>query len=115
MTSKYRNRITHVDGYKFDSVAESVRYGELKLLERAGLISGLKVHPEYELLPPFKDRAGKYERAIKYKADFAYVERGQVVVEDVKSAATRGARDWSLRRKLFKHRYPDVELREVAA
>jgi hypothetical protein len=115
--AKYRNKKVSADGYTFDSLAEYARYNELQILERAGLISKLKVHPAYTLLPGFYDCTGKREQAIKYKADFSYFdhETKRTVVEDVKSRATKAARDWSLRRKLFKHAFPKIELREVAA
>ena len=36
--NKYRNKKTQVDMYVFDSIAESKRYKELALLQRAGEI-----------------------------------------------------------------------------
>jgi hypothetical protein len=39
--SKYRAIPTTVDGIRFDSKREAARYGELKLLEKAGHIRGL--------------------------------------------------------------------------
>jgi len=112
MTSKYRNRITHVDGYKFDSYAESVRYNELKLLERAGLISGLKVHPRYLILDGFTDWTGKQVKLTYYEADFEYFERGRVVVEDVKGVRTDV---FKLKSKMFRQRYPAYDFKEIAA
>lgn len=40
--NKYMNRQTIVDGQKFDSKKEANRWMELKLMERAGLITDLK-------------------------------------------------------------------------
>lgn len=89
--SKYRNARTAIDGIKFASKKEAKRYAELKLRERAGEITQLRCHPRYEL-------AIKGILICTYVADFAYVRLlppargGQwVVVEDVKSDATKTA------------------------
>lgn len=43
--NKYRNKKVQVDMYVFDSIRESQRYKELKLLERAGTITDLELQP----------------------------------------------------------------------
>lgn len=101
-TTKYGNTRVQADGYAFDSKAECARYHELKLMERAGQIVALQVHPSYELQPAFKDRDGKRQRAICYEADFAYVEGPDRVVEDVKGHETK---DYKIKAKLFRYRY----------
>lgn len=85
-TLKYRNIKTVVDGITFDSLKESRRYGELKLLEKSGRISGLEVQPAFRIV--VNDCL-----ICTYKADFQYVTdtphaSGQVVVEDVKGMQT---------------------------
>ena len=80
--AKFRNVPTEVDGIRFDSRAEARRYGELKLLERAGEIHGLTLQPLYV----FEFNGVKIG---SYKADFRYERSGVVVVEDVKSSATK--------------------------
>ena len=47
---KYRNIKTVVDGITFDSAKEARRYGELKLLEKSGRISGLEVQPAFRIV-----------------------------------------------------------------
>ena len=47
--AKYRNVRVRIDGITFDSLREAARYGELKLLQGAGLIRDLEVHPVYAL------------------------------------------------------------------
>lgn len=85
MIRKYGNKKVTLDGIEFDSAKEARRYSELKLLERAGEISDLELQKEYELIPNQRGADGKIiERAVKYKADFVYKERGETVVEDVK-------------------------------
>lgn len=109
---KYNARAAHVDGLRFDSQAEARRYAELKLLEAAGVIAGLEVHPRFELQAAFKDHAGKGWAAIVYEADFAYFEDGARIVEDVKGIETPAFR---LKRKLFLRRYPGLALRVIPA
>jgi hypothetical protein len=105
---KYGAAPTQVDGYRFDSGAEAARYCALQLLASAGQIQDLSVHPAYELQPAFVDRLGKKWGAVRYVADFAYVEAGAIVVEDVKGLATAG---YKLKAKLFRARYPDIDYR----
>lgn len=74
--NKYRNKKTQVDMYVFDSIAESKRYKELALLERAGEISDLELQPRFLLQESFK-KNGKTHRKIEYIADFMYKENRQ--------------------------------------
>ena len=69
--NKYRNKKTQVDMYVFDSIAESKRYKELALLQRAGEIQNLKLQPRFLLQESFK-KNGKTYRQIEYIADFMY-------------------------------------------
>lgn len=82
--SKYGSRKVRVDGLSFDSQAEANRYAELLLLAQAGEIADLRVHPSWVLQPGFQGPDGRAVRPITFEADFAYVEGGQLVVEDVK-------------------------------
>ena len=50
------------------------------------------------------------ERAVTYIADFTYYEHGKKVVEDVKGMRTK---DYIIKRKLLRWRYPEYEFREV--
>jgi hypothetical protein len=105
----------HADGYVFDSQAEHRRYEQLKLLQQAGEIQALRVHPRYKLMDAF-DRHGQHYRPVHYEADFAYTELGKhgdvYVVEDVKGARTRV---FQLKAKLFALYYPLLHLRVVDA
>ena len=109
--SKYRNRKVTVDGIVFDSVREARRYGELKLLEKGGYITDLKLQVPFELLPNQKDIDGNViERKVRYIADFVYTDRnGQQIVEDAKGMRTEVYR---LKRKLMLDRY-GIQIREV--
>ena len=93
---KYNNTKIRVDGRLFDSKAEAARWQELQLLERAGEITELERQVEYELIPKQKG-----ERAVKYIADFRYVDHdGKTVVEDTKGVRTPV---YILKRKLMKY------------
>lgn len=99
--SKYRAKKTVVDGITFDSRKEADRYLVLKGMEEDGLIENLRRQVRYELVPAF-DVDGKHYRPVYYVADFAYVEDGKEVVEDVKGVRTDV---YKLKSKLFARRY----------
>ena len=107
--SKYRNKKTQIGMYVFDSIAESKRYKELALLEKAGQIKGLELQPKFLLQEGFK-KNGKTYRKIEYIADFMYIENGKVIIEDVKGIETDV---FKLKRKMFEYKYPEFELRIV--
>ena len=74
--NKYRNKKVIVDDYVFDSIQESRRYKELKLLLKAGKISDLELQPRFLLQDSFK-KNGKTFRKIEYVADFMYCQGRQ--------------------------------------
>jgi hypothetical protein len=101
--SKYGNKRVEVDGITFDSQAEAKRYAELKLLEKAGQISDLKLQPRF----PFYYQTGwTSELMFTYVADFSYVDNVPphpiTVVEDVKGFRTPLYR---LKKKLIEAQY----------
>lgn len=105
---KYGNKKIDVDGILFDSKKEAGRYCELKLMERAGIISDLQLQKEYELIPTQRIDGKVVERACKYKADFAYTKDGQQVVEDVKGyrdPKSAGYAKFVIKRKLMLHKF----------
>lgn len=71
--NKYRNKKVIIDDYVFDSIQESKRYKELKLLLKAGKISDLQLQPRFLLQDSFK-KNGKTFRKIEYVADFMYCQ-----------------------------------------
>lgn len=98
--NKYRSKKTVVDGITFDSRLEARRYQELKLMERAGEISGLQLQKQYVLIPSQKLNNKVVERAVNYIADFVYTLKssGETVVEDTKGVKTK---DYIIKRKLM--------------
>lgn len=109
MRAKYGNKKTEVDGITFDSKAEARRYGQLKLLERAGAIQGLTLQPVFVLIPSVTVQ-GRKRPAIKYKADFQYIEGEKRVVEDVKGVRTPV---YNLKRHLMKYVH-GIDIKEVS-
>jgi hypothetical protein len=104
IVSKYNNRRVNTPDGWFDSQRELKRWGELKLLERAGEIKHLRRQVDYELIP-----AGCGLRRIVYRADFVYQEKGREVIED-----SKGYRDrvYKLKRRLMMWRH-NVVIRET--
>lgn len=110
--NKYHAKKTVVDGITFDSMAEAKRYGHLKLLERAGAISGLTVHPRYTVWEGIDLTTNKKQK-IAYEPDFVYIENGATVAEDVKGGKATITRLCQLKAKMFRCAYPNIELRIV--
>jgi hypothetical protein len=90
---KYRNEPVVIDGVRFDSKRESIRWHVLRLLERAGDIKDLKRQVRYQLtahgLP-----------ICVYIADFSYIDAATrtPVTEDLKGFETEV---FKLKAKLF--------------
>lgn len=107
--TKYGNRKTVVDGITFASAKEARRYGELKLMERAGLVRLLTLQPRYPL--KVNDKL-----VCTYVADFSYSTAngegggiGKMIVEDAKGFKTP---EYKLKAKLFEalFGFPIVEV-----
>lgn len=112
---KYHNKKIKVDGIIFDSKKEAVRYKELKILEKAGIIHDVQRQVKYILIPAQyeptssvyvkgnnkgKPKKGKLiERECAYYADFVYSTKGgELVVEDTKGVKTP---EYIIKRKLM--------------
>ena len=108
--TKYGSSKTEVDGIVFDSRKESRRYEQLKLMEKAGEITGLQLQPVFELQEGFRDNKGVWRRPITYKADFLYIEEGKTIVEDVKGMQTDV---FKIKMKMFLKQYPTIDFRIV--
>lgn len=93
--NKFHAVRTTLDGITFDSKAEATRYAELRMLERAKVITDLKLQPKFPLVV-------QGVLVATYIADFSYFEAGstELVVEDVKSPATKTA-VYALKAKLL--------------
>ena len=112
--AKYGNKKTVIDGIKFDSIAESRRYIQLKHLEEIGEISHLRLQPRFDYFAENTlTKAGKPSLLFLYKADFDYcTDDGKYIVEDVKSKFTDKLPVFNLKKKLIEDRH-GVEIVEV--
>lgn len=110
--SKYGNRKASADGIEFDSTAEMQYYQVLAARQAAGEISELEIQPRFEVIPGFRDMAGKRHAPRHYTPDFQFKEQGRIVVIEVKGFKTEA---YILRRTLFLYQYPHLEFREVEA
>ena len=116
MPNKYHAVKVKRDGHTFDSKAEDRRYCELRLLERAGEITDLVVHPSFLLLPATTWNGKRYP-SVKFTPDFQYQENGRTVIEDVKGGKATQTRDFKLRLRLWimDHSENEWEFRIVEA
>jgi hypothetical protein len=90
---KYKNCPTVVDGIRFASKREALRYCELKLLQKAGEISNLLLQPRYPM-------AVGGLHVCTYVADFTYhdVSTKRTITEDSKGVRTK---EFIIKAKLF--------------
>lgn len=110
---KYGAVPKRIDGHYFPSMLEARRYGQLRQLERAGVITNLKLQPRFAL-----EVLGVVVG--EYRADFAYDElrsaRGPMyrnpiaVVEDAKGMSLAL---YKLKRALFMVLNPSIDFREI--
>lgn len=127
--NKYGNKKITVAGETFDSKKEYKRYCELKLLERAKIISNLRRQVKYILIPAqYEKTTEKYtkgarkgelkqgkliERECSYIADFVYKENDVDVVEDTKGCKKGGAYAvFTIKRKLMLYKY-GIKIKEL--
>lgn len=78
---------TQLGEITFDSQDECKYFLEELVIRRLhGEVTGIKVHPVYELQPEFVDGNGRKRKAINYEADFEFfdVKLGRIRVVDVK-------------------------------
>ena len=104
--NKYGNEKTVVDGITFASRKEASRWQELKMLEKAGEITGLARQLKIELIPKTK-----LYRACYYVADFVYFDKKEkkTIYEDVKGAKTEV---YKLKKKILYWRH-GIEIKET--
>jgi len=99
---KYRNSPLRIGELRFDSKAEANRYQDLRLLEQARTITGLKLQPRFAL-----NVNGVH--VCDYISDFEFYENGRRIVEDVKGYRTR---DFIIKKKLMLAVF-GIEVRET--
>ncbi|MFJ8245200.1 DUF1064 domain-containing protein [Peribacillus asahii] len=103
MANKYGNTKVIVDGHKFDSIAESKYYKQLKWSQEHKQILFFRLQPRYQLLGAF-EKDGISHRKVEYVADFeVHHLDGSIEVIDVKGAETEV---FKIKRKFFESIYP---------
>lgn len=128
--SKYHNVKVELGPNRFDSKKEYRRFLQLQEAVRCGIIEGLRLQVDFTLQEAYTTPEGQRIKAIRYRADFTYKIRqanygqvvrvgfedldywrevvqqkgaGAMVVEDVKSKATKTA-EYSIKRKMMADR-----------
>lgn len=109
MKSKYHSTKQIIDGHVFASKKEAARYAELKLLERAGIISDLELQKRFELIPSQRIDGKVVECPCYYVCDFAYCEGEKQVIEDAKGMKTEV---YKIKKKLMLYKY-GIAIKEV--
>jgi hypothetical protein len=109
--NKYSNTKTTIDGITFASKKEAGRYSELKLLEKAGEITHLKLQMPFILNEGFIDFSGQKQRPITYVADFVYLDKeGKIHAEDCKGFKTP---EYKVKKKMFLYKFPHYIFSEI--
>ena len=109
--AKYRNTPTERAGIRFDGRKEARRYDELMVMLRAGIISDLRLQPQFTLQESYIAETGERIRAVRYTADFSYKFGGKLVVEDVKSKPTR-TKEYLRNRKFMRSKF-GIDIQEI--
>lgn len=119
--SKYHNHAIKVNGERFASKKEFLRWCQLLEMQEQGLISDLRRQVKFALIPAQretetvtprgKQKPGKViEREVAYYADFCYKDsNGELVVEDTKGIRTDA---YILKRKMLLW-FKGIRIREI--
>lgn len=110
--NKYGNKVSEINGIKFDSKKEGRRFLELLDKLKNGDISDLRLQTQFTLIEGFKTPTGENVKPERYIADFTYFENGEFIVEDVKSEATRKKDVYCIKKKQMLDVY-GIQIREV--
>jgi len=111
--AKYGAKKTTVDGITFDSKLEAERFQQLRLLEKAGEITGLVLQPEFQILQGWvHPETGEKTKSRFYIGDFRYIDNAtnKMVVEDTKGMETP---EFRLKWDLVRSQYPQYEFRKI--
>jgi hypothetical protein len=101
-------KVHTIDGIKFDSKRELNRYLDLKLLERAGVITDIELQPRIQIIiggVTVKMRSKRYPngRILTYVGDFRYkdLENDCITLEDVKMESGHRPDVYKIKRALI--------------
>lgn len=108
--SSKRNKFGAIRSGGYDSRKEHHRANQLKLMQRAGIITNLREQVKYVLIPPQRNAQGRLlERECSYYADFVYDKNGVTIVEDTKGIRTK---EYIIKRKLMLHVH-GISIKEI--
>ncbi len=108
-SSKYNNKITERDGFKFHSKKEADYYSELLLKKKAGAIKDFTMQGRFSLIPALKGKERNY-REKYYLADFIVTNNdGSVDVIDTKGKRTK---EYQIKKHLM-YQIHKIEIIEV--
>ena len=98
------------------SVKDRIGASMIEWMEAEGILEpgGLIVEPTYTFPIAGKNVKMANGHDMKFTPDFAYIENGRKIVEDVKAANAHMARDVPVKLALARHLWPDVTWRVVA-
>jgi hypothetical protein len=111
--NKYRAvKCVCAQDHSHDSKREAARCDKLHHLEANSYITDLQLQPQFWFAIDGNQLKHDNGRRVGYKADFLYTDcvEGVRVVEDSKGAT---ARDWPIRKAIFRALNPHLVLREV--
>ena len=95
-------------GHSHPSKKEASRCDVLHDDQKQGKIENLEIQPIFTFIVNGSPVKMKNGQSLRYTADFQYDENGKQVVEDSKGFITA---DFRIRAALFRHLYPNAELR----
>jgi len=111
----YFNRKTACsNGHSHPSAKEARRCNDLHVMQRAGLIAGLRYEPRFHFHVNGREVKMRNGQVASYRPDFTYIASGKQIAEEVKAKNGYVKEASALRMALFRACYPDIELKVVA-
>lgn len=104
--NKYNNHKTYVDGIKFDSQKEANDYEVLCFRQKRGEIKDLKLQVPFVII-----EKSKFGRALKYIADFTYID---CAINKFEVADSKGVKTdvYKLKKRLVAEKF-GIEIKEL--
>ncbi len=104
---KYGNKKVEINGLKFDSQREAAVFLQYQVLEKAGKVTHLELHPVYKIVI-------NGVKIGRYTPDFQFRETdGKLRVIDVKSPMTAKTAAFRLKKRIVEALYPGVRIEIV--
>lgn len=100
-------------GHTHASGKEARRCNDLHLLQMAGEIIGLEVEPQFFFTVDGKPVVHLNGRRAVYTPDFAYIEKGRKVCEDVKGGDATKTEASTLRLAFARAMWPSIDWRTL--